>query len=230
MWGLAARPRIVVIRRREHRLVHKAATSRGWCGWRRCRGLGAAPRGRWRPPPRSGPGVVAGTRAASRSRCCGQDQPFSQQKPRSDPRLAGGEPRRQLSNLIEPHELPRHPDPLKQPHQANYSSSDIKGDCPSASFGVKDNFTRCVDPDDMWRIDRLRTRGQAADASGSSGAPSSWSPQCRADRCSCWSAHGRPRELYLPGELASAQVTSIASGQGLTHHAAGDQGPPDHRP
>jgi len=78
--------------------------------------------------------------------------------------------------------------------------------------------------------DRLRTRGQAADASGSSGAPSSRSPQRRADRCSCRSAHGRPREPYLPSELTSAQLTSIASGPGLTHHATGDQSPPNQRP
>jgi len=49
--------------------------------------------------------------------------------------------------------------------------------------------------------DLLRIRGQAADASGASGAASSRNSQRHAGRCSCRSAHGCPQELYLPGEL-----------------------------
>jgi len=74
---------------------------------------------------------------------------------------------------------------------------------------------------------RLRIRGRAADASGAPGAASSRSPQRRAGRCSCRSAHGCPRELCLVN-LLSAQLTGIVSGQDLTHHATCDQGHPSH--
>jgi hypothetical protein len=78
---------------------------------------------------------------------------------------------------------------------------------------------------------RLRTRGQAADASGASGAANSRST------LSVVQAVVLAGQLILVldnsiclVDLPSAQLTGTVSGQDLTHHANSDQGHPGHLP